>query len=75
MENWEAQYFVFDWCASFVEGKNAFAVLQVKNSCLEERFHPYDHASDLVVGAREDRLALQFLQEREVMSNCSKALN
>lgn len=38
----KGEYFVFDWSASYSEDTYAFAVFQVENGQLEERYHPFD---------------------------------
>lgn len=67
--DFEGEYFVFDWSASYMD-HNAFAIQQVRNGSLEEVFHPNDH-NDVRVGPREDKLAVQFLKDRNISRVCT----
>lgn len=62
----EGKYFVFDWATDFSEG-SAFAVMQVKKGSLEERFHPDNYSNCGEVGPEEDKLAIKYLKDNNVM--------
>ena len=62
----EGQYFVFDWSADYSEGTTGFAIMQVENGKLEERFHPLDVCDLGPLGKFEDKIALDYLVKNSV---------